>query len=85
MPKPDLKLSDMSRFPLRESATMSREEKFTSVSIYLAKVVDHLNGIEDEHRSTVIRQPALRVVVKPKEVAEVVANIIEAMASVEDK
>ena len=84
-PKPDLKLSDMPRFPLRESVGMSKEERFTSVAIYIAKIVDHLNGIEDEHRSMVIRQPALRVVVKPKEVAEVVANVNEAMASAEDK
>ena len=45
-PKPDLKLSDMPRFPNTEG--MSREEKFTSVTVYLAKVVDHLKGIENE-------------------------------------
>ena len=26
-----------------------KEERFTSVTIYLSKVVDHLQGIEDEH------------------------------------
>src|SRR6266498_4940928 len=47
-PKPNLKLSDMPRFPLEESANMTKEEKFTSVTIYLSKVVDHLQGREDE-------------------------------------
>ena len=46
-PKPNLKLEDMPRFPLKESATMTKEEKFTSVTIYLAKVVDHLQGNEE--------------------------------------
>src|SRR5688572_4672595 len=47
-PKPDLKLGDMPRFPLKQSANMTKEEKFTSVTIYLAKVVDHLQGVEEE-------------------------------------
>ena len=46
--KPNLKLVDMPRFPKTEG--MTREEKFTSVTVYLAKVVDHLKGIEDEPR-----------------------------------
>ena len=48
-PKKDLKLEDMPRFPLKESAAMTKEERFTAVTIYLAKVVDHLQGVEDEH------------------------------------
>ena len=36
----------MPRFPKTDG--MTREEKFTSVTIYLAKVVDHLQGNEDE-------------------------------------
>lgn len=44
--KPNLKLIDMPRFPLIESAEMTKEEKFTSVTIYLSKVVDHLQGRE---------------------------------------
>lgn len=54
--KPDLKLEDMPRFPLEETKTMTREEKFASVTIYLAKVVDHLKGIEDEHATLFIRR-----------------------------
>jgi len=46
--KPNLKLSDMPRFPLQQSADMTKEEKFTAVTIYLSKVVDHLQGNEDE-------------------------------------
>jgi hypothetical protein len=48
-PKPGLRLSDMPRFPLKESGSMTKEEKFMSVTIYLAKVVDHLQGVEEEH------------------------------------
>src|SRR6266508_6185158 len=47
-PKPNLKLSDMPRFPLNDAVNMTKEEKFTSVTIYLAKVVDYLQGNEDE-------------------------------------
>ena len=46
-PKPNLDLIDMPRFPLKKSSSMSKEEKFTVVTVYLAKVVDHLKGIED--------------------------------------
>jgi hypothetical protein len=48
-PKPNLTLGDMPRFPLKESGNMTREERFTSVTIYLSKVIDHLQGNEDEH------------------------------------
>ena len=44
--KPNLKLTDMPRFPKTDG--MSREEKFTSVTVYLSKVVDHLQGVENE-------------------------------------
>jgi hypothetical protein len=27
---------------------MTKEERFTSVTVYLAKVVDHLKGVDDE-------------------------------------
>src|SRR5260221_14265877 len=44
--KPNLKLEDLPRFP--ETKGMTKEEKFTSVTIYLSKVVDHLQGVENE-------------------------------------
>ena len=44
-PKPNLKLIDMPQFPKTDG--MTREEKFTSVTIYLAKVVDHLKGTDN--------------------------------------
>ena len=44
--KPNLNLSNMPSFPLSESSEMTKEEKFTSVTIYLSKVVDHLQGRE---------------------------------------
>lgn len=35
---------------------MTREEKFAVVAVYLAMVVDHLNGVEDEHNLPAFRQ-----------------------------
>jgi hypothetical protein len=54
--KPGLKLEDMPHFPLEETKGMTREERFTSVTIYLSKVVDHLKGVEDEHATFYIRR-----------------------------
>jgi len=54
MTKSDLRLIDMPRFP--DTAGMTKEEKFTSVTIYLAKVVDHLQGVPDEYLYPVRRQ-----------------------------
>ena len=53
--KPNLKLVDMPRFPKTEN--MSRDEKFTSVTIYLAKVVDHLQGVENEQSNSIYPRP----------------------------
>ncbi len=55
--RPDLTLDDMPRFPRRDTKGMTKEERFTVVTIYLAMVVDHLKGIENEHGTTVIRRP----------------------------
>jgi hypothetical protein len=44
--KPEINLIDMPRFPLEESAQMTKEERLTSVTIYLAKIIDHLQGRE---------------------------------------
>ena len=46
--KKGFKLKDLPRFPLDASAAMTKEEKFTAVTVYLAKVVDHLQGVENE-------------------------------------
>jgi len=54
-PNPNLKLTDMPRFPKAEG--MTREEKFTSVTIYLSKVVDHLQGADDEPLPAHSRRP----------------------------
>jgi hypothetical protein len=54
-PKKDLKLIDMPRFPNTEK--MTKEEKFASVTIYLAKVVDHLQGEKDEPSYPALRRP----------------------------
>jgi hypothetical protein len=74
-PKPNLKLDDMPRFPIRASASMTKEEKFTSVAVYLAKVVDHLKGVEDPEQFN-FRRPSRPVTVyERKAVAEVAASL----------
>ena len=50
----DLKLENMPRFP--DTAGMTKEERFASVTIYLAKVVDHLQGVQDEYLYPIRRQ-----------------------------
>ena len=47
-PKPNLRLDEMPRFPREELSNMTKEEKFTAVTVYLSKVVDHLQGKENE-------------------------------------
>ena len=72
--KPNLKLVDMPRFPKTEG--MTREEKFTSVTIYLSKVVDHLQGIEDEpHHFTFPRALSAMSIDKMKAIAEVAVSL----------
>ncbi len=56
-PKPNLTIEDMPRFPMRDTKGMTKEEKFAVVALYLAKVVDHLKGIENEHGTFVVRRP----------------------------
>lgn len=47
----------MPRFPIDEIGKMTKEEKFTSVAVYIAKTVDHLKGIDDEPKSTPFKRP----------------------------
>ena len=78
-PKPNLKLADMPRFPRTDG--MSREERFTAVTVYLSKIVDHLTGIEDETITPIIRRPLQPVVAKSNVIAEVTASIQEVVAN----
>jgi len=71
--KPNLKLEDMPRFPLKESGSMTREEKFTSVTVYLAKVVDHLQGNDNERHYLNFRQTPQAMTDKRKPITEVAA------------
>ena len=71
-PRPNLKLGDMHRFPLKESASMTKEEKFTAVTVYLAKVVDHLQGNED-HTDPILAYPARRRLIKT--ISEMTASL----------
>jgi hypothetical protein len=76
-PKPNLKLADLPRFPLKESGSMTKEEKYTSVTIYLAKVVDHLQGIEDEQQSFPIYHSPQIVTPDLKKAIVEVANFLQ--------
>jgi hypothetical protein len=53
-PLKGLSLADLPRFP--KTTEMTREEKFTSVTIYLAKIVDHLQGVENDHKAFAARR-----------------------------
>jgi len=46
-PTKDLKLADMPNFPNPKG--MTREERFTSVVIYLTKITEHLKGDDNEY------------------------------------
>ena len=55
--KPGLNLIDLPRFPIEHISEMTKEEKFTSVAVYIAKTVDHLKGVEDEPSFSPLRRP----------------------------
>jgi len=75
--KPNIKLEDMPRFPLKESANMTKEEKFTSVTVYLAKVIDHLQGKVDEQQSFPVYHSAPIVRTEAKKAILEVASFIQ--------
>src|SRR6266508_4093149 len=55
--KPGINLIDMPRFPIDQIGSMTKEEKFTSVAVYIAKTVDHLKGVQDEPKYPPLRRP----------------------------
>ena len=55
--KPGINLIDMPRFPIDQIGEMTKEEKFTSVAVYVAKTVDHLKGLQDEPTTRPLRRP----------------------------
>lgn len=47
-PRAGVTLADLPRFPFRDwQKEMTREERGTSIAYYTAKMVDHLQGVED--------------------------------------
>ena len=48
LPAQGLTLDNLPRFPLLETRYMTREEKFTIVTVYLAKIVDRMKGADYE-------------------------------------
>jgi hypothetical protein len=55
--KPGVNLIDMPRFPIDQIGEMTREEKFASVAVYIAKTVDYLKGVQDEPNYPPLRRP----------------------------
>jgi len=53
--KQGLKLANMPRFP--DTVGMTREERFTSVTVYLAKVVEELQGEQNDYIYPPVRRP----------------------------
>jgi hypothetical protein len=53
-----INLIEMPRFPIDEIGSMTKEEKFTSVAVYVAKTVDHLKGVQDEPTNRPLRRPS---------------------------
>jgi len=89
--KPNLKLEDMPRFPLKGSENMTKEEKFTSVTVYLAKVVDHFKGVDDEaiyppiiRRKDIYRAGSLSIS-KNIEIKDLLPGIQKGNSSSEDR
>ncbi|SRR6266496_235936 len=83
-PKPNLTLSDMPPFPLTQSASMTKEEKFMAVTVYLAKVVDHLNGSEAENNNFICKN-SFMTSKEIKTVSEISSLMLRSQGDVEDK
>jgi hypothetical protein len=45
--KPSVTLESLPRYPLAETKNMTKEEKFISLAVYIAKVTDYLKGKEN--------------------------------------
>jgi hypothetical protein len=79
----DLKLEDMPRFP--ETAGMTKEERFTSVTVYLAKIVDHLQGVPNEYLYPIPRSHPYRTAGSPVpavvQVQDLLPDLAQAVSS----
>ena len=75
--KSNSKLEDMPRFPLKTSANMTKEEKFTAVTVYLAKVVDRLKGIDEEQLQFNLSRPSRPMIVYERKVVAEVASSLQ--------
>jgi hypothetical protein len=45
--KPSVTVENLPRYPLAETKTMTKEEKFTSLAVYITQLINYLKG--DEH------------------------------------
>jgi hypothetical protein len=45
--KPSVTLEDLPRYPLAETKGMTKEEKFTSLAVYITKLAEYLKGEEN--------------------------------------
>lgn len=85
--KKDLKLADLPRFP--DTSSMTKEERFTSVTVYLSKIVDHLQGVENEYSTPIPRSYPYYTrsgsLSKNLQVKDLLPGIQEANSSPEDR
>jgi hypothetical protein len=81
--KPGINLIDMPRFPSEQIGQMTKEEKLTAVTVYIAKTVDHLKGIERQEHNLPLPQalPKEKVRETIKDVASGLAESVKSMES----
>ena len=82
--KPGINLIDMPRFPIDQIGEMTKEEKFMAVTVYLAKVVDHLNGSEAENNNFICKN-SFMTSKEIKTVSEISSLMLRSQGDVEDK
>lgn len=87
-PKPNISLLDMPRFPINDTSEMTKEERFTVVAIYLAKLVDYFQGVENEYKDLNngrhnLNSPRSRTLFKDFKVEDILSSIHESNPSPE--
>ena len=59
--RPGIRLEDLPRYPINDTKDMTGSEKFTSVVVYLTKLVDYIKGDEDYGRENLYRPSSRKV------------------------
>lgn len=59
--KPGIRFEDLPSYPINDTKDMTGAEKFTSVVVYLTKLVDHVQGVEDHGREYLYRPSSRKI------------------------